>query len=81
MAWLDTQPWIQQKQPVESDGFGTHGYMLYSNIGCASYPGTRPKLSLPGSIFQFQLAVINDFWKFRLNSLATQMEVSDFFLK
>ena len=22
--------WIQQKQPVEFDGFGTHGYMLYS---------------------------------------------------
>ena len=32
--WLGyTQPWIQQKQPVEFDGsFGTHGhgYMLYS---------------------------------------------------
>ena len=25
-----TQSWIQQKQPVEFDGFGTHGYMLYS---------------------------------------------------
>ena len=22
--------WIHQKQPVEFDGFGTHGYMLYS---------------------------------------------------
>ena len=22
--------WIQQKQPVEFDGFGAHGYMLYS---------------------------------------------------
>ena len=30
MAWLYTQSWIQQKQPVEFDGFGTHGYMLYS---------------------------------------------------
>ena len=26
-----TQSWIQQKQPVEFDGYGgTHGYMLYS---------------------------------------------------
>ena len=25
MAWLFTQSWIQQKQPVEFDGFGTHG--------------------------------------------------------
>ena len=24
------QSWILQKQPVEFDGFGTHGYMLYS---------------------------------------------------
>ena len=24
------ESWIQQKQPVEFDGFGTHGYMLYS---------------------------------------------------
>ena len=29
--WLGyTQSWIQQKQPVEFDGFGTHGYVLYS---------------------------------------------------
>ena len=26
MAWL----YSQQKQPMELDGFGTHGYMLYS---------------------------------------------------
>ena len=29
--WLGyTQSRIQQKQPVEFDGFGTHGYMLYT---------------------------------------------------
>ena len=34
MAWLYTQSWIQQKQPVEFDGFGyTMGYMIYS-LGC-----------------------------------------------
>ena len=27
---LAIQSWIQQKQPVEFDGFGTHGYVLYS---------------------------------------------------
>ena len=27
---LAIQSWIQQKQPVEFDGFSTHGYMLYS---------------------------------------------------
>ena len=30
MDWLDIQSWIQQKQPVEFDGFGTYGCMLYS---------------------------------------------------
>ena len=30
MAWLYTQSWIQQKQPVEFDGLGTRGCMLCS---------------------------------------------------
>ena len=25
-----TRSWMQQKQPVEFDGFATHGYMLYA---------------------------------------------------
>ena len=36
--WLGyTQSWIQQKQPVEFDGFGTHGYMLYSRHYAVEY--------------------------------------------
>ena len=44
--WLGyTQSWIQQKQPVEFDGFGTHGYMyaLFTELYIYSTESTKIK--------------------------------------
>ena len=37
MAWIYTVAESNKKQPVEFDGFGTHGYMLYSCVSAVEY--------------------------------------------